>query len=32
MPIGELPEGTTVCNLEEKAGDRGRLARTSGLS
>jgi len=31
MPIGELPEGTTVCNLEEKAGDRGRLARTSGL-
>ncbi|CAK5023016.1 unnamed protein product [Meloidogyne enterolobii] len=30
MPIGELPEGTTVCNLEEKAGDRGRLARTSG--
>src|ERR1700730_9495002 len=30
MPIGELPEGTTVCNLEEKTGDRGRLARTSG--
>lgn len=30
LPIGELPEGTTVCNLEEKTGDRGRLARTSG--
>ena len=30
LPIGELPEGTTICNLEEKAGDRGRLAKTSG--
>jgi len=30
LPIGDLPEGTTVCNLEEKTGDRGRLARTSG--
>jgi large subunit ribosomal protein L8e len=30
LPVGELPEGTTVCNLEEKTGDRGRLARTSG--
>ncbi|VDK29380.1 unnamed protein product [Anisakis simplex] len=30
LPLGELPEGTTVCNLEEKTGDRGRLARTSG--
>lgn len=30
LPIGELPEGTTICNLEEKTGDRGRLARTSG--
>ena len=25
-----MPEGTVVCNLEEKTGDRGRLARTSG--
>lgn len=25
-----MPEGTIVCCLEEKAGDRGRLARTSG--
>merc|ERR1712179_275310 len=25
MPIGTLPEGTIVCNLEEKTGDRGRI-------
>jgi large subunit ribosomal protein L8e len=25
-----MPEGTQVCNVEEKAGDRGRLARGSG--
>jgi len=30
LPIGIMPEGTIVCNLEEKCGDRGRLARTSG--
>jgi len=30
MPIGGVPEGTIVCNLEEKTGDRGRLARGSG--
>jgi len=30
LPVGILPEGTVVCNLEEKFGDRGRLARTSG--
>jgi len=30
LPIGNMPEGTAVCNLEEKTGDRGRLARTSG--
>lgn len=29
-PIGSMPEGTIVCNLEEKAGDRGALARASG--
>lgn len=23
LPIGEMPEGTAVCNLEEKFGDRG---------
>jgi len=30
LPIGVMPEGTIVCCLEEKAGDRGRLARASG--
>ena len=25
-----MPEGTIVCNVEEKSGDRGKLARTSG--
>ncbi|CAK9250474.1 unnamed protein product [Sphagnum jensenii] len=30
LPIGTMPEGTIVCNLEEKAGDRGRIARASG--
>lgn len=30
LPLGSMPEGTIVCNLEEKAGDRGKLARASG--
>jgi len=30
LPIGRMPEGTIICNVEEKTGDRGRLARTSG--
>lgn len=30
LPVSQLPEGTIVCNVEEKAGDRGSLARTSG--
>jgi large subunit ribosomal protein L8e len=25
-----LAEGTTVCNVEQKFGDRGKLARASG--
>lgn len=29
-PVGELPEGTVICNVEEKAGDRGAMARASG--
>ncbi|CAB0041389.1 unnamed protein product [Trichogramma brassicae] len=31
MPVGTMPEGTIICNVEEKTGDRGRLARASGL-
>jgi len=30
MPIGAMPEGSIICNLEEKPGDRGSLARCSG--
>ena len=30
LPLNSLPEGTVVCNVEDKAGDRGTLARTSG--
>ncbi|KAJ3374925.1 60S ribosomal protein L8 [Allomyces arbusculus] len=30
LPLENLPEGTVVCNVEEKAGDRGALARASG--
>jgi large subunit ribosomal protein L8e len=28
--VGSLPEGTIVCCLESKPGDRGTIARTSG--
>lgn len=30
LPVGVMPEGTIVCCLEEKPGDRGKLARASG--
>lgn len=30
LPVGAMPEGTIVCNVEEQHGDRGTLARTSG--
>merc|ERR1712038_879070 len=30
LPVGAMPEGTIICNLEEKSGDRGKLARASG--
>ncbi|KAL7751564.1 60S ribosomal protein L2 [Sorochytrium milnesiophthora] len=30
LPLEALPEGTIVSNIEEKAGDRGALARASG--
>ncbi|KAL8424320.1 hypothetical protein Efla_006048 [Eimeria flavescens] len=30
LPLGKVPEGTVVCCVEEKAGDRGSIARTSG--
>lgn len=30
IPVGQLPEGTIICNLEEKPGTRGNIARASG--
>lgn len=30
LPLSSMPEGTVVSNVEEKVGDRGTLARTSG--
>ncbi|KAI8592014.1 60S ribosomal protein L2A [Geranomyces variabilis] len=30
LPLGSMPEGTVICNLEEKIGDRGSIARTAG--
>jgi len=29
-PVGEVPEGTVLTNVEEKPGDRGKLARAGG--
>jgi len=30
LPIGEMPEGTYICNIEESPGDRGKICRASG--
>jgi len=30
LPVGQMPEGTIICNVESIVGDRGCLARTSG--
>ena len=30
LPVGSVPEGTVMTNLETKSGDRGTLGRTSG--
>jgi len=30
LPLGKLPEGTIICNVEGKTGDLGSLARASG--
>ena len=30
MPLGAMPEGTVVCNVESVIGDRGCIARCSG--
>ncbi len=30
LPLSQMPEGTIICNVEQKVGDRGSLARCSG--
>ncbi|GMH56389.1 hypothetical protein TrVE_jg11436 [Triparma verrucosa] len=30
LPISAVPEGTIICNIEAKCGDRGKYARASG--
>jgi large subunit ribosomal protein L8e len=30
LPLGSMPEGTIICNIEAAAGDRGKYAKTSG--
>jgi len=30
LPLGSMPEGTIVTNVEHKVGDRGKFARASG--
>lgn len=30
LPLGSIPEGTIVCNVEVRPGDGGKLARSSG--
>lgn len=30
LPLGVMPEGTIVCSVEEKCGDRGKLVKASG--
>jgi large subunit ribosomal protein L2 len=29
-PVGRIPEGTMICNLEVRPGDGGRMVRSSG--
>jgi len=30
LPVGQMPEGTVICQVEEKSGDRGKIAKASG--
>jgi large subunit ribosomal protein L2 len=32
LPLGQLPEGTLVCNIELQPGDGGRLVRAAGTT
>jgi len=30
LPVGSVPEGAVICNVEARVGDRGTYARASG--
>jgi large subunit ribosomal protein L2 len=30
LPVGKIPEGTMICNIELKPGDGGKIAKASG--
>lgn len=30
LPLGSMPEGTIICSMEERPGDRGKIAKASG--
>jgi len=30
LPVGQIPEGTVICNIEAKVGDCGKMVRASG--
>ena len=30
MPVRKIPEGTAVCNVEGRPGDKGAMSRASG--
>ncbi|RLE55321.1 MAG: 50S ribosomal protein L2 [Candidatus Methanomethylicota archaeon] len=30
LPVGRIPEGTAICNVESRPGDGGKFARSSG--
>jgi large subunit ribosomal protein L8e len=30
LPIGNMPEGSIICNVEGREGDRGKMAKASG--
>ncbi|GGL50630.1 50S ribosomal protein L2 [Halocalculus aciditolerans] len=32
LPLGEIPEGVPVCNVESQPGDGGKFARSSGVN
>jgi len=32
LPVGKVPEGTIVCNIELRPGDGGKIAKSSGAS